>query len=492
MNGQTALLSCRQMGEAEGLAIAAGTPAATLMDNAGAAVAREIQRRWTSRPVTVLCGPGNNGGDGFAAARRLADAGWPLRVALLGARGRLTGPAGHHAQLWPGPVEPLAPPALDGAALVIDALFGAGLNRALAGPAADTLAAAARSGLPLIAIDVPSGLMGDTGEDRGAAQAALTVTFFRKKPGHALLPGRLLCGEIVVAGIGIAPDALNETALTTFENDPLLWLPDLPRPSLGGNKYTRGHALIYGGYPMTGAARLAARAAARTGAGLVTVAVPQIALPVYAAALTSIMVAPLAAPDDLSRLLADRRLSGLMIGPGAGVGAQTRAYALAMLKTGRPTLLDADAITSFAGDPAALDSAITGPCVLTPHDGEFARLFDAGGDKLARARAAAQRCAAVIVLKGADTVIAAPDGRAIINTNAPPDLATAGSGDALAGMTIGLLAQGMPPFLAAAAAVWLHGAAAARFGPGLIADDLPDLLPGVLRQLFGASRAAER
>ena len=243
---------------------------------------------------------------------------------------------------------------------------------------------------------------------------------------------------------------------------------------------------------MTGAARLAARAAARTGAGLVTVAVPQIALPIYAAALTSIMVAPLAAPEDINALLADKRLSGLMIGPGAGVGAQTRAYALAMLKTGRPTLLDADAITSFAGDPLALDSAITGACVMTPHDGEFARLFDPGGDKLARARAAARRCAAVIVLKGADTVIAAPDGRAIINTNAPPDLATAGSGDALAGMIIGLLAQGMTPFLAAAAAVWLHGAAAARFGPGLIADDLPDLLPDVLRQLFGAPGAADR
>ena len=488
MNMQTALLSVRQTAEADALAIASGVPAFALMENAGAAVARAISERWPLRPVIVLCGPGNNGGDGFVTARRLAEAGWPVRVALLHARERLTGAALAHAELWRGPVEPLAPAALDGAALVVDAIFGAGLNRALAGAAADTLAAAAGNGAPVVAIDVPSGVTGDTGEAQGAAPATLTVTFFRKKPGHVLLPGRLLCGEIVVADIGISPGVLDDIKPDTFENDPALWLAHLPRPKHGGNKYTRGHALIYGGYPMTGAARLAARAAARAGAGLTTIAVPQIALPIYAAALTSIMVTPLARPQDFELLLSDKRFSALLIGPGAGLGEATRALACAMLKTGRPTLLDADAITAFQDDPLALDRAIAGPCVLTPHEGEFARLFDPVGDKLARARAAANRCGAVIILKGSDTVIAAPDGRAIINTNAPPTLATAGSGDVLAGLTLGLLAQGMEPFLAAAAAVWLHGASAASFGPGLLAEDLPDLLPGVLRKLFGLAQ----
>ena len=472
------------MGEVDRLTSAAGTSATALMENAGSAVAREIERRWPARPVIVLCGPGNNGGDGFVTARWLAEAGWSVRVALLGPRDRLTGAARHHAKRWRGTVEPLAPAALAGAELVVDAIFGAGLSRALEGPAKKTLAVAARRGLPIVAIDVPSGLMGDTGEALGAVAAVLTVTFFRKKPGHLLLPGRLLCGEVVVDNIGIAPSVLDQIVPDTFENDPGLWISDLPRPHDGGNKYTRGHALIFGGYPMTGAARMSARAAARTGAGLTTIAVPEIALPIYAAALTSIMVKPLVAPDDFDHLLGDRRVSAFLIGPGAGTGEETRAKALAMLKTGRPTLLVADALTSFHENPSALDQAIAGPCVLTPHEGEFRRLFDPSGDKLTRTRVAARRCGAIIILKGSDTVITAPDGRAVINANAPPTLATAGSGDVLSGIVLGLLAQGMEPFLAAAAAVWLHGAAASEFGPGLIAEDLPDLLPGVFRRLY--------
>ena len=485
MNFQTAVLDGRRMTEANRLTVAAGTPASALMENAGRAVAQQIERRWSARPVTVLCGPGHNGGDGFVAARQLAEAGWPVRLALLGPRDHLAGAARHHAALWRGAVEPLTPAVLDGAGLVVDAIFGAGLSRALEGPAWETLAVAARRGLPIVAVDVPSGLMGDTGEALGAVAAALTVTFFRKKPGHLLLPGRVLCGEVVVADIGIPPSVLAQIVPDTFENDPGLWRAALPWPQEGGNKYTRGHALISGGYPMTGAARMAARAAARAGAGLTTIAVSEIALPIYAAALISIMVHPLAAPEDFDRLLADRRFSALLIGPGAGAGAETRARVRAMLGTGRPTLLDADALTAFAEEPAALDRAIIGPCVLTPHDGEFRRLFDPTGDKLTRTRAAARRSGAVLVLKGSDTVITAPDGRAVVNANAPPTLATAGSGDVLSGILLGLLAQGMEPFLAAAAAAWLHGAAAATFGPGLIAEDLPDLLPGVLRRLYG-------
>jgi len=483
MKFTTALLDVRQMAEADRLAVAAGTSAIALMENAGSGVAQAIEQRWQVRPVVVLCGPGNNGGDGFVVARHLAEAGWPVRVALLGARDHLKGEALHHAKQWVGSVEPLTPAALDGAGLVVDALFGAGLSRALDGAAAETLAAASRGKKTIVAIDVPSGLMGDTGEALGAVAAVLTVTFFRKKPGHLLLPGRLLCGEVVVVNIGTPLFVLDLIGPDTFENDPDLWIRDLPQQQDGGNKYTRGHALISGGYPMTGAARMAARAAARAGAGLTTIAVPEIALPIYAAALTSIMVQPLSAPEDFNSLLGDKRISAILIGPGAGTGEPTRARVLSILATGRATVLDADAITAFQDDPAALDRAIVGPCVLTPHGGEFRRVFDPTGDKLTRTRAAARRSGAVIVLKGSDTVIAAPDGPAIINTNAPPTLATAGSGDVLGGILLGLLAQGMQPFPAAAAAVWLHGAAATVFGPGLLAEDLPDLLPGVLRRL---------
>jgi NAD(P)H-hydrate epimerase len=451
-------------------------------------VAQAIQQRWTPRPVLVLCGPGSNGGDGFVAARRLAQADWPVRVALLGPLEGLRGAAAHHAALWGGPVEAVTPASLEGAELVVDALFGAGLSRALTGPAAETLAAAAARRLTLVAVDVPSGLMGDTGGNLGAVPCALTVTCFRKKPGHLLQPGRSLCGDLVVADIGTPDSVFLQVRPDTFENDPALWAAALPVLRTDGNKYHRGHALVCGGWPITGAARLAARAAARIGAGLTTVAVPEVALPVYAAALTSIMVSPLGHADDLAHLLADPRFSSLLIGPGAGCGPDTCTRVLALLRAGRATVLDADALSSFQQDPHALLRSITGPCVLTPHEGEFARLFDAGIvdprlDKLSRARAAARLSGAVVVLKGSDTVIAAPDGRAIINANAPATLATAGAGDVLSGMVLGLLAQGMAPFLAAAAAVWLHGAAAQHFGPGLLADDLPDRLPAVLMGL---------
>jgi ADP-dependent NAD(P)H-hydrate dehydratase / NAD(P)H-hydrate epimerase len=480
---QTALLSVAQMTEADRAAIAAGTPGALLMQNAGNAVVREITRRWSPRPVVVLCGPGNNGGDGFVVAAALAQKGWPVRVALLGQRDELRGDALLYATRWSGGIEAVTPGVIEGAALVVDALFGSGLNRPLDGLVADTLTAVTRLGLPLVAIDVPSGVMGDTGEGAGAAAAACTVTFARKKPGHVLLPGRDLCGDIVVADIGIPSGIIDSLVINAWENDPALWRAEFPRTESAANKYTRGHALLCGGYPMTGAARMAARAAARAGAGLTTIAVPELAFPVYAAALTSIMVQPLSRGDDLARLLSDRRYTAFLIGPGAGVTDATRGTALDMLRTARPVLLDADAITVFASRAAELQTAIRGPCVMTPHEGEFARLFEIQGDKLSRARAAARQSGAVIVLKGADTVIAAPDGRAIVNTNAPASLATAGSGDVLGGLILGLLAQGMDAYLAAAAGVWIHGAAAASFGPGLLAEDLPDLVPAVLRGL---------
>jgi NAD(P)H-hydrate epimerase len=478
------LLDTSEAAEADRLTIDAGTSVIRLMENAGRAVAQEVIRRWSPRRVTVLCGPGSNGGDGFVAARELDAAGWNVRLGLLGSVERLPDAARHHAEKWRSDIEVLGPEVISSAELIIDAIFGAGLNRPLEGAARETLAAVGARGMPVVAIDVPSGVQGDTGENLGAVPAVLTVTSFRKKPGHVLFPGRALCGIVVVTDIGTPVAVLDQIAPKTFENDPLLWRDVLPGLQQTGNKYTRGHALLAGGYPMTGAARMAARAAARAGAGLTTIAVPEVALPIYASALTSIMVQPLAAARDFDALLEDRRITGFLVGPGAGVSETTRARTLALLRTGRATVIDADAITAFEHAPETLMQTISGPCVMTPHEGEFARLFDTSGDKLTRTRRAAARSGAIIVLKGGDTVIAAPDGRAIINSNAPPSLATAGSGDVLSGIVLGLLAQGMDPYLAAAAAVWLHGAAAASFGPGLLAEDLPDLLPGVLRELL--------
>jgi hydroxyethylthiazole kinase-like uncharacterized protein yjeF len=479
----SAVLRVAQMAEADRLTMAAGTLGRQLMQNAGEAVACEIRRRFTPRAVSVLCGPGNNGGDGFVAAAALAQAGWPVSIALLGEVEKLRGDALLSARHWSGAIERLVPACIDHADLVIDALFGSGLNRAMDPTVSDVLGYATRSALPIVAVDIPSGIIGDSGENVGAAPAVCTITFMRKKPGHLLLPGRDACGDVVVADIGIPQAVLDSLSVDTWENTPALWRAKLPQWRANINKYSRGHALLYGGYPMTGASRMAARAAARSGAGLTTIAVPEHAFAIYASALTSIMAQPLAQHEDLARLLVDSRYTAFSIGPGAGVSHATRLHALDMLATGKPVVIDADAISAFASNPEELFQAIRGACVITPHEGEFKRIFDVTGDKLARARQAARRSGAIVVLKGADTVIAAPDGRVIINSNAPATLATAGSGDVLGGIILGLLAQNMDAFPAAAAAVWIHGAAAAGFGTGLIAEDLPDLLPAVLRQL---------
>jgi NAD(P)H-hydrate epimerase len=487
----SALLTPTEMAAADRAAIAAGISGIELMENAGRAVAAAIAERWYVRPITVLCGPGNNGGDGFVAARRLAAAGWPVRLGLLGEVARLGGDAAHHAMRWRGTVEPLASEILDGAALVVDAVFGAGLSRPLDGAARAVIEALTARKLATVAVDVPSGVDGATGAVNGAAApAVLTVTFFRKKPGHLLLPGRVLCGEIVCADIGIPADVLERIAPKTWENVPALWRDAYPWPQLDGHKYRRGHALVAGGAVMTGAARLAARAAARIGAGLVTVAAPSVAWPVYAAALSGVIVQPVARAEEFAALLADTRRNAILLGPGGGTGEAMRHNVLAALATKRAVVLDADALTVFAERRDELFAAIVGPCVMTPHEGEFARLFTLAGDRLSRARAAAAQSKAVVLLKGADTVIAAPDGRAIINANAPPDLATAGSGDVLAGLVTGLLAQGLEPFRAAAAACWIHGEAATIFGPGLVAEDIIESVPAALRGLKGMNASA--
>jgi hydroxyethylthiazole kinase-like uncharacterized protein yjeF len=480
-----ALLTPLQMGEADRLTIAGGVAGIALMEKAGRGVADAISRRWSPRPLVTLCGPGNNGGDGFVAARVLAERGWPVRVALLGSVAALRGDAADAAASWHGPVEPLAPGTLDGAHLAVDGIFGAGLTRPVEGAARAVIEALAERRLPVVAIDVPSGVDGASGEVRGIApRVAATVTFFRKKPGHLLLPGRSHCGEIILVQIGIPETVLDRVAPDTAANDPSWWLPGIPAPSLESHKYTRGHALVTGGAVMTGAARLAAKSALRTGAGLVTLAAPETSFPIYAAALTGVIVHSIAGLGDFQTLLDDRRRNAVLIGPGAGVGAETRDRTLATLEAEKRAVLDADALTSFSDDPETLFSAIRSPCVMTPHEGEFARLFQASGNKPDRARRAARQSGAVILLKGADTVIAAPDGRVAINANAPPELATAGSGDVLAGIVLGLLAQGMDPFAAAAAAAWIHGDAAGRIGPGLISEDLVEVLGPALRDLL--------
>jgi NAD(P)H-hydrate epimerase len=485
------LLTVEQMTRADRAAIAGGVPGTTLMENAGRAVAEALDARFPRGRVAVLCGPGNNGGDGFVAARHLKRLGWQVRLGLLGGRDRLTGDAAHHAGLWDGPVEALAPELLDGADVAVDALFGAGLSRPLEGRPRAVVEALAARGLPAVAVDVPSGITGDDGAVLGevALAAAVTVTFFRKKPGHLLLPGAQHCGEVVLADIGVPESVLPETASGTggpqaFENDAPLFAGHWPWRTPAGHKYRYGHALILGGASATGAARLACRAALRVGAGLVTAAVPSAALPIYAGDTASVITVPLEADGDLDALLADPRRNAVLLGPGAGVGEATRRRARTVLAAGRASVLDADALTAFAGRAETLAERIAGPTVLTPHEGEFARLFpELSGSKLDRARAAAGLTGAVVLLKGFDTVVAAPDGRAAINANAPAELATAGAGDVLAGVVAGALAQGLPAFEAGCAAVWLHGRAAQGIGPGLIADDLPPRLPAALRAL---------
>ena len=320
-------------------------------------------------------------------------------------------------------------------------------------------------------------------EGGGSVKANVTVTFFRAKPGHFLLPGRELRGDLIVADIGIPESVLDEIRPRTFVNGPELWLQKFPWPDAGGHKYSRGHAVICGGAEMTGAARLAGLGARRLGAGLVTIATPQEAFAIYASEDPGTLVKAVDDDAGFRAILDDPRKNAVLAGPGLGVSETTRERVLAALSFGKAMVIDADGLSAFADDPGVLFDAIQGPCLMTPHEGEFQRLFGIQGDKLSRVRRAAALCGAVILLKGADTVIADYDGRAVINANAPPDLATAGSGDVLAGMALGLMAQNLLPFEAACMAAWIHGAAAEKTGPGLIAEDLPENLPQVLRDL---------
>lgn len=447
MTAGTELLTPQQMQQVDETC---GISISKLIERAGLAVAEEIVRRYGARKTVVLCGPGNKGRDGAVVARYLQSWGWPVSIS----------------------------DDIGDAELIIDALYGSGLNREFPQNLADRIAGA---GVPVISIDVPSGLDGLTGHTRGASVTAdLTITFFRKKPGHVLLPGRTLCGEVVVHDIGIPASVLDHIDITLWENAKL----ELPNLVADGHKYRRGHALIFsGGKFQTGASRLAASAALKIGAGLVTIGGTADALFVHASHLTAVMLTETKTTNDLIKLLADKRINAVCIGPAAGIGPKTTKNVKAILQSGAAVVLDADAITSCSGNSKQLFSWIQNipnrAVVMTPHEGEFARIFDnSPASKLERACAAAKLSGAIVILKGADTVIAHPDGRAKINTNAPPSLATAGSGDVLAGMITGLLAQGMGGFEAACAAVWLHGDVALKFdGSIFTAEELLTKIP---------------
>lgn len=491
------ILTVSQHAELDRLAALAGTPLGALMENAGRQVANEIARRWPSCDVQVLCGPGNNGGDGYVIARHLEARGFAVDLMTFGDQANASAEARAMAAAWTGPSRPFVAGEPLRAALVVDAVFGAGLARALPEALSQHFRDIMEAGVPIVAVDVPSGLHGDRArflEDAQPWSAHLTVTFFRKKPAHVLMPGRQHCGEVLVVDIGIGDGllaALDELPLANADSQrhcrETTSVPPLSPPDVQAHKHARGHCFVLSGpATSTGAARLAAEAALRAGAGLVTVLGSDDALPVLASHLTAVMVRGLGPPGELKSLLSDPRPVALVAGPALGVTAATRQLLAHALAAHRPCVLDADALTVYEGDPPELFGQLNSGCVLTPHVGEFNRLFpgqlDRASNRIEAVRAAARQAGAVVLLKGPDTVIARPDGEVAVNTNGPPQLATAGSGDVLAGIIGGLLAQGLDAFEAAKSAAFWHGACGSLAGPGLVAEDLPPLLPRVMRQ----------
>lgn len=495
------IVTGRQMRAAEQALFARGVDSFELMRAAGIAVGDAVHAGWPDQPVTVLCGPGNNGGDGFIAAQALRAAGHDVTLLAMRDPTEYRGDAKTAAGQWQGDIRAMDAGSLREAItpdrLVIDAMFGIGLDRSLPEVAALAVTRCREVDAEVVAIDLPSGISAETGDILGAAMlASLTVTFGWAKPGHLLFPGRAHTGRLMVVDLGL--DAACLTAARTaagealiHRNDPALWLAAMPRIGPLDHKYSRGHALVFGSREMPGAGRLAARAARRVGAGMLSVAAPAEVLPLFQFDQPGLIARPAARPEDIVEILLDSRITGLMVGAGMLPDAVTREAVLNVLASSRPAVVDGGGLTAFADRPQDLFGLGRADVVLTPHEGEFMRLFPDLGlslGKLERAREAARRSRCTIVLKGADTVIAAPPGgdgpaRLIINTVASPYLATAGSGDVLAGLILGLLAQGMSAFLAAAAGVWLHGSAGVAAGPGLIAEDLPERIPELLRAL---------
>ena len=489
---QGAILSTADIGRCDRFAIDHGVAGTVLMENAGQAVAKAICQRWASRPTLILCGPGNNGGDGYVIARCLVEQGWPVTLASLCEPEQLRGDARWAQQRWRGDTLRASDVKPEDYALVVDALFGAGLARPLDGLAADLVKASNAASVVRVAVDLPSGLSGDLSPlDGEVFRADLSVTFHRRKPAHLLQAGADWCGEVVLADIGIPDGWQAGIAPIAFWNVAKTWRRRLPRSEVDTHKHQRGRLAVFSGPAgSTGAARLAAMAGLRAGAGLVTVVSPENALAENAEQLTAIMLreADAVSVDDLVAL----RATSAVMGPAYGTGPATRDQVLAALGSDTTMVLDADALSSFDGHQAALFAALRPEDVLTPHFGEFCRLFPelaTGADnKIELVREAAERAGCVVLLKGADTVIAVPGQVPVVNTHASPVLATAGSGDVLAGLIAGLIAQGLDSFTAACAGAWIHGDAGRRTGAGLVAEDLPSAIAETLRRLEGSIR----
>lgn len=479
-----ALLSAEETHAADAQTIRSGIPGLTLMENAARGVVSVIGEHYAPLPCLVVCGTGNNGGDGFAVARILKERGWPVQVVLRGDHDNIRGDAAIMRDKWAAgnPIHAFHNRLLEGAGLIVDAMFGTGLSRALDDDTQKIVQSINARHADVVAVDIPSGVHADNGAIMGAAvRATHTVTFFTPKLGHVLLPGKAHTGTLHVMDIGVRSDDTPRH----FLNIPALWRSHFPFPDFSSHKYTRGHTIVLGGRPdTTGATRLAAVAALRAGSGLVSVACSQETLPIYAASLTAVMTKPVKSSAALNHLLEDDRVTAALIGPGAGIGESTRERTLMVLESKKPCVIDADALSAFKNTRKSLFASVKGSVVLTPHEGEFERLFAIKGARIERSKQAAKISGAVVVLKGNDTIIASPDGRAAVNAEAPPWLATAGSGDVLAGIITGLLAQSMPAFEAACAGVWMHSHAAIHAGPGLIADDLLVNMPGAWKKLM--------
>jgi len=498
----TAILTCDQVRAAEQRAVEAGISLWALMQKAGQACADVLHAEFPVGRVVVLAGPGNNGGDAFVAAQRLRDLGrnvWLFELAPLAER---TEEGQNALAALTGPRQPLEDMRLQPGDIVLDGLFGAGLSRPLAGEAAWAVEQVNASGATVVAVDVPSGVNGDSGAiDGPTIRADVTVTFCCKKPAHVLWPASDLCGEVIPAEVGFGPFVDETGAGLLQENAPTLWAGALRWPGRAAHKHQRGRlAVVSGGIAHTGAARLAAQAGLRSGAGLVTVYCPPGALMVAAASLTAVMVSSFADPEMLEAQT--DRADAVVIGPAAGVTPQTRANVETLLRAGRRAVLDADALSVFADDAKSLalltvegemvrqnDGLPKGAfVVITPHVGEFERLrpglLAKSPSRITAAINTAAMTGCIVLLKGPDTVIASPDGRAVVNTHATPFLATAGSGDVLAGIIGGLLAQGLDAFDAACAAAWMHGDAGLRAGPGMTAEDLDHALRETIARLY--------
>lgn len=486
------ILTAEEIRRAEKITIDGGTSGFDLMQAAGNAVAAEITSTIDPCPVLVLCGPGNNGGDGFIIAAKLKSLSWAVRVACLVKKTALKGDAAQAAQKWDGEIEALnSNLALRDSKLVIDAIYGTGFKGALEPELITLLDKIRTKKCAVVAVDVPSGVEATSATvAEGTLKADLTITFARRKPVHLIAPARHVCGRILRKDIGIADETISQTGSNCFENNPALWLANFPVPDHASHKYSRGHALVYAGSERTGAGCLAAMAAQRAGAGIVSIACAPAVRQICATARASLLVENCADVETFKELLRDQRKTATVIGPGAlgcDITAEAlREYTLAALAHNRACVLDGDIFTAFADKPVTLFEKLD-PArhVLTPHAGEVLRLYgDFKGSKLDQARSAASKSNAVIVFKGSETVIAEPSGLAVVDIGGPPTLATAGSGDVLAGLIAGLAAQGMPVFFAACAAVWLQGAAARKAGLGLVAEDIISLIPQVLRDLY--------